>query len=314
MLSSILAIAIPVLGAFSLALVAFALASRQEERASARDALSQLQEFEVVGDRDKALLVPLRARVLGPMTGVIEGVGRKFSPPDYVAGVKDKHLKAGIDKARAVENFLFMRAALIFAIVPWFFFVFFVPLPFFTSLFWKLALFGLGAVGAIVLPNKRLDAKVAERELAIRRALPDTLDLLTICVESGLGFEQALDRVVENVPGPLSREFARMLGEVTAGSSRADALRNLQERIDSEEVRSFVLAMIQADTFGVSIGRVLRGQSDEMRIRRRQEAQEKAQKAPVKMLIPMVFCIFPSLFIVILGPAALNIINSGFGN
>lgn len=310
MLSSILAVAIPILGALSIALVAYAVISRQQERVSARDALSQLQEFEVVGDRDKALLVPLRARVFGPLTGVIEGIGKKFSPPDYVAGVKDKHLKAGIGKARAVENFLFTRAALIFAIIPWAGFVFLVPLPFFNTLFWKFALFALGAVAAFVLPNKRLDAKVQEREVAIRRALPDTLDLLTICVESGLGFEQALDRVVENVPGPLSREFARMLGEVTAGSSRADALRNLQERIDSEEVRSFVLAMIQADTFGVSIGRVLRGQADEMRIRRRQEAQEAAQKAPVKMLIPMVFCIFPSLFIVILGPAALSILDT----
>ncbi len=310
MLSSILTVAIPVLGALSVALVAFVIVSRQQERVSARDALSQLQEFEIVGDRDKSLLVPLRTRLLGPAAGVIEGVGKKFSPPDYVAGVKDKHLRAGIDKTKAVESFLFQRAAFILAIVPIALIIFFVPLPFFNTLVRQIGLVGFVAVGAFVLPNKRLDAKVEEREVAIRRALPDTLDLLTICVESGLGFDQAVDRVVENVPGPLSREFARMLGEVTAGSSRADALRNLQERINSEEVRSFVLAMIQADTFGVSIGRVLRGQADEMRIRRRQEAQEKAQKAPVKMLIPMVFCIFPSLFIVILGPAALSILET----
>jgi tight adherence protein C len=112
------------------------------------------------------------------------------------------------------------------------------------------------------------------------------------------------------VPGPLSDEFARMLGEVRAGSTRADAMRALEQRTNVPELRSFVLAILQADTFGVSIGRVLRSQSEEMRIKRRQLAAERAQKAPVKMLIPMVFCIFPALFAVVLGPAIINIMKS----
>ena len=149
-----------------------------------------------------------------------------------------------------------------------------------------------------------------ERQHDLRIKLPDILDLLTISVEAGLGFEQALDRTISAVPGALSDEFARMLGEVRAGASRADAMRALDQRTNVPEVRSFVLAILQADTFGVSIGRVLRAQAEEMRIKRRQEAQERAQKAPVKMLIPMVFCIFPALFVVVIGPAIINIRSS----
>ena len=152
-----------------------------------------------------------------------------------------------------------------------------------------------------------LNRKIEDRQKEISRKLPDILDLLVISVEAGLGFEQALDRTCTAVPGALSDEFRRMLHEIRIGSTRADALRAMADRSDVPELRGFILAMLQADTFGVSISRLLRSQADEMRIKRRLLAQEKAQKAPVKMLFPLVFCIFPSIFVVILGPAMINI-------
>ena len=279
---------------------------RLDERQVVRETLRQLDGYELENQRDQELLAPLKDRALGPVLNGLTDLGRRFTPTGYVDKVRQKFVYTGDAGADAVDRFLAVRVVTAVAAVFAFFgfFVFgLVPLEGKSNL----AAGGLVMLVLLVGPDASLNRKVEARQLALQRMLPDVLDLLTISVEAGLGFEQAIDRVIEAVPGPLTDEFARMLGEVRAGSSRADAMRAMDERCNVAEIRSFVLAILQADTFGVSIGRVLRSQAEEMRIKRRQIAQEKAQKAPVKMLIPMVFCIFPALFVVVLGPAALNI-------
>ncbi len=162
-------------------------------------------------------------------------------------------------------------------------------------------------------PDAILSSKVESRQKEIRRALPDTLDLLTISVEAGLSLNAAIQQVVRNVPGTLSRELARMLQEIQLGVSRQDAFKHLGERTDVEELNGFVLAMIQADVFGVSIANVLRTQSADLRVKRRQRAQEEAQKTPVKIVFPLVICILPSLFVIVAGPGVIRIMQSLLG-
>jgi tight adherence protein C len=290
----------------AVALVIWFVGAQAEEKAVVRASLRQLEGYEVENVRDQELLTPLKDRAVKPVVEGLTGLGRRFTPSGYVDQVKLKLVRAGNQSADAADRFLAIRVITV-ALVPVLFLVNYLVNPLGLSGLLHHAIFGVFALGLVLGPDAILDRKVEERQYEIRRALPDILDLLVISVEAGLGFEQALDRVVLAVPGPLSQEFSRMLGETRAGSTRQDAMRALDERTDTPEIRSFVLAILQADTFGVSIGRVLRTQADEMRVKRRQLAQERAQKAPVKMLVPMVFCVFPALFVVVLGPAILNI-------
>jgi tight adherence protein C len=159
-----------------------------------------------------------------------------------------------------------------------------------------------------MLPALWLGQKIRSRKNSVIRSLPDALDLLTICVEAGLVFDQAMQKVAEKWDDELSRAFARVLHEIRLGKTRREALRDMADRLDLSDVTSFVAAVIQAEQLGVSIAKVLRIQSDQMRIRRRQRAEEKAHQAPVKMLFPMVFLIFPAIWIVLLGPALLQVL------
>jgi tight adherence protein C len=292
--------------AVALGLIIYTVLAQIDEKSVVRDSLRQLEGYEVENVRDQELLAPITERAFMPVLGGLTNLGRRFTPVGYVDGVRKKFINAGNGSADAVDRFLAVRVLSVLAIVP-LFWICYIWNPLGFKGFTQLVVFVLFFAVCLLGPDSILSRRVQERQHDLRIMLPDVLDLLTISVEAGLGFEQALDRTVSAVPGPLSDEFARMLGEIRAGASRSEAMRALDQRTNVPEVRSFVLAVLQADTFGVSIGRVLRAQSEEMRIKRRQLAQERAQKAPVKMLIPMVFCIFPALFVVVIGPAIINI-------
>ena len=161
-----------------------------------------------------------------------------------------------------------------------------------------------------MLPGIWLDRKAKSRKKEITRSLPDAIDLLTISVESGLGFDPALMRVAEKWDNSLTREFARVLSELRIGKHKREALREMAARNNVEDLNVFISAVIQADQLGVAISQVLRIQSDAMRVKRRQRAEELAHKAPIKMLFPMVLLIFPALYIIILGPAVPSIVEA----
>lgn len=167
---------------------------------------------------------------------------------------------------------------------------------------------GLG-LGGLLLPHLWLRQRVGQRQGQIIKGLPDSFDLITTCVEAGLGLDAALARVAEKVEGPFADELSRTLREISLGKMRRDALRELGERTGVPDLVAFVNAVIQAEQMGSSVGAVLRVQAEQLRVRRRQRAEEQAYKAPVKMVFPLVLCIFPTLFIVILGPAAITIME-----
>jgi tight adherence protein C len=253
--------------------------------------------------REDELTKPLAQRTVGPVVIRLGNFLKRFTPVGYLEKKQYKLMLAGYPgnlDAPAFTVVKLLTTALGLAAA-------FFLIDFGADTLQRVVLFALPIVAGFFGPDAWLERRVDDRRQAMLRALPDILDLLVISVEAGLGFDSALARVVATVPGPLSEEFFRMLQETRVGVSRRDAMRHLMERTDLDELRSFLLAMIQAEAFGVTIARVLRVQADEMRVKRRQRAQEKAFAAPVKLVFPLVFCIFPSLFIVLLGPAALQI-------
>jgi tight adherence protein C len=172
---------------------------------------------------------------------------------------------------------------------------------------WLIAGLAIGAAFGFFLPDLLLLNAGQKRQTLVRRALPDALDMLTVCVEAGLGFDAALAQVARNTTGPLAQECARVLQEMQIGKSRNEALRALTDRTTVPELRAFVSALAQAGELGVPVASVLREQAREMRLRRRQRAEEQAQKVPVKILFPLITCLFPAMFVIIIGPGAISI-------
>ena len=284
--------------------------SQSERRRAVRLLESQVAgtSSENVNLREQHLSESFGARIIVPVVAGAARVARRITPIDARDRLARKLLLAGTPAGWDAERVLAFKiiglvAGVVLALVV-------------SSVigdvtpFIRIVLFGLLGFVGFVAPDSMLNRRVDERQKEILRTLSDTLDLLTISVEAGLSLNAAIAQVVQNVPGVLSSEFARMLQEIQLGVPRADAFRNLAERTDVEELNAFALAMIQADVFGVSIASVLRTQAQQLRIKRRQRAEAKAQQTPVKIVFPLILCILPALFVVIVGPGAIRIFES----
>ena len=240
---------------------------------------------------------PLSSRIKSLFGGVTRILSGKLVRRETRNMYEEKLMAAGYPMGLNVDSFLALK------------YIIFVLTLILGVISRNLLIFiALGAFG-LLIPNFFLKSSEKKRETLILKSLPDVLDLLSVSVEAGLGFDQAIQKVTEKTRGPLSEEFEKTLQEINMGKQRREALRDMANRVGVDDVTVFLSAIIQADQLGVSITNVLRLQSQQGRINRRLRAEEKAQKTPIKMLIPLVLFVFPSLLIVLLGPALLQIID-----
>jgi tight adherence protein C len=271
----------------------------RERRSSVGRAATYGKTRAPLGERQ----LPFKQRVLAPMGDRLAGFTLKLHPKTTIDGVSTRLLAAGLGRTISPTTFLALKST--FAI---------------GGLVLG-ALFGgavAGAGGVLLLaiaaaglgfiaPDFVVSSKARSRKDRIRAELPDALDLMAVSVEAGMGFDGAISKLTEHMHGPLADEFGLTLGEIRIGESRQDALKKLADRTDTPELSSFVRSIIQADQLGISLGRILRVQATDSRLKRQAAAEEKAMKAPIKMLFPTVLFIFPAMFLVILGPAFLNL-------
>jgi tight adherence protein C len=283
--------------------------------------LTRSAQTDVIGDRlsqftersmtlsELELEQPFSQRVLVPLARTILNTIGKYGPKQSAERLRVNLQQAGNPGNLTPVMFSGIRIALAVLLGVIFSFITFRTMPFGQALMYT----AIGVVLGYLLPSMWLGQQIKKRKKNIVKALPDALDLLTISVEAGLAFDSALQRVTEKWDNELSREFKRVLTDTRLGRARRDALKDMANRTGVDDVQTFTAAVIQAEQLGVSIGKILRIQADQMRVRRRQRAEEAAQKAPIKMLFPMVFLIFPALFVVILGPAVPRLMN-GLGS
>jgi tight adherence protein C len=275
--------------------------------------LERLEEFSQTGqqvDLEKLeMSQPFAERVIYPIARKLGEITVKFTPQNWLNSISKK-LELGGNPGK-IDPSVFLVLQLVAAVG-----VGALALMVLTSSgstppaqIFLLTLVGTGA--GFYIPQFYLSRNVTKRQKNVRRAMPDALDLLTICVEAGLGFDAAMAKVVEKWNNQLSMALNRVLQEIQLGKLRREALKSMAENIGISEMTSFVAAVIQSEQLGVSMAKVLRIQADQMRVRRRQLAEEAAHQAPIKMLLPMAFIIFPSLLIILLAPAAFQIMKSG---
>lgn len=246
-------------------------------------------------------------RVIDPLQARALAFGRRITGADQAERLRRKLEVAGNPRGWTVDRVVSLKVlcAVIFPVIGlaygWILGV---------GITWLILLLVGGATLGFFAPNLYLYQVGYNRADQIKRTLADAVDLLTISVEAGLGFDAAIQQVARNTSGPLAEEFSRVLREMQLGMGRAEALRALGERSDVDDLKTFVGAMVQADAFGIPVGQVLRVQSSEIRVKRRQYAEEKAQQVPVKIMIPLVLCILPCLFVIVMGPAVLSAMDA----
>ena len=297
-----LLLAIGAMGAVALVIGGLALAMRPT---------AVQQRLDQIGGRPQTLAeVEMRQsfkeRVLQPIFRSLAGFLVSRTPQSAIDKMRRDLLVAGNPGNLDVRDLISLKAFGAAAGVAVYFVVLARSQPMLQGLAMGAAVVGIG----YYLPTFWLNSKVSARKKEIQLALPDALDLLTICVEAGLGFDAALNKITEKWDNALALEFGRALAEMRMGRTRRDALRDLADRTDVPDVSAFISAIVQADQLGVSIGNVLVSQAEQMRVKRRQRAEELAHQAPIKMIFPMVLLILPALFIVVLGPALPTILGS----
>lgn len=289
----------------SVPLLWWSLATGREERAAVARNLSGGTVSDL---RELRLQRSPVERGFAPLVQWAAAMAWRWSPPGWFDARARRLALAGLGDRWTAEAVLAVKVLLaavtVLVVVPWW-----LADPSAGRLLGGLTLL----IGAYLLPDVIVRSRARQRQEAILLALPDTLDQITIAVEAGLGFDAALARAGRSGSGPLAQELVRTLQEMNIGVPRTQALRSLVARTDVADLRQFVFAIIQAETYGVPIARVLRIQAQELRVKRRQRAEERAMKIPVKVVFPLVLCILPSLFVVVLGPAMIRMFRDLFG-
>jgi tight adherence protein C len=292
--------------------VALVIAGMRRSKVDQDPLSARLAEFSQRGEtaslEEIELSQPFVDRVVYPIMVKIGELSSRITPQKMVENTAKKLELAGNPGRMDARAFLSLRFILS-AVLGGLFFL----LSIFSNS-WPVSRELLLTVGLVMLgyflPQLYLSSKISRRQRSIRKALPDALDLLTICVEAGLGFDAAMSKINEKWDNDLALSFGRAIREIQLGKLRREALRDMSDRIGLSEMTSFVAAVIQSEQLGVSMAKVLRIQADQMRMKRRQRAEEEAHQAPIKMLLPMVGFTFPTIFIVLLTPAALRLVNT----